>query len=69
MSKHGKKFEAASKQVEQRPYTLHDAVPLVQKDPVLSDAGDDPGGGLRAASLCVAALIGAVTVMERSHER
>jgi large subunit ribosomal protein L1 len=31
MSKHGKKFEAASKQVEQRPYTLHDAVPLVQK--------------------------------------
>ncbi len=31
MSKHGKKFEAASKQVEQRPYTLHDAVPLVKK--------------------------------------
>src|SRR5271154_935396 len=31
MPKHGKKFEAASKQVEQRPYTLHDAVPLVQK--------------------------------------
>src|SRR6202049_5188421 len=31
MSKHGKKFEAASKLVEQRPYTLHDAVPLVQK--------------------------------------
>jgi large subunit ribosomal protein L1 len=31
MSKHGKKSEAASKQVEQRPYTLHDAVPLVQK--------------------------------------
>src|SRR5277367_297475 len=31
MSKHGKKFEAASKQVEQRPYSLHDAVPLVQK--------------------------------------
>ena len=31
MSKHGKKFEAASKQVEQRPYTLNDAVPLVQK--------------------------------------
>src|SRR6202161_3378290 len=31
MPKHGKKFEAASKQVEQRPYTLNDAVPLVQK--------------------------------------
>src|ERR1700681_4868994 len=31
MPKHGKKFEAASKQVEQRPYSLHDAVPLVQK--------------------------------------
>src|ERR1700690_3703294 len=31
MPKHGKKFEAASKQVEQHPYTLHDAVPLVQK--------------------------------------
>src|ERR1700727_1127443 len=31
MSKHGKKYEAASKQVEQRPYTLNDAVPLVQK--------------------------------------
>ena len=31
MSKHGKKFEAASKQVEQRPYSLNDAVPLVQK--------------------------------------
>src|SRR6202044_3686852 len=31
MSKHGKKFEAASKQVEQRPYSLTDAVPLVQK--------------------------------------
>src|SRR6202522_1945741 len=31
MSKHGKKYEAASKQVEQRPYSLHDAVPLVQK--------------------------------------
>src|SRR6202044_4146361 len=31
MSKHGKKFEAASKQVEQRPYSLHDAVPLVKK--------------------------------------
>src|SRR5580658_6224993 len=31
MSKHGKKFEAASKQVEQRPYSLSDAVPLVQK--------------------------------------
>src|SRR5271169_697944 len=31
MSKHGKKFEAASKQVEQRPYPLEEAVPLVQK--------------------------------------
>src|SRR3984957_7558849 len=31
MSKHGKKYEAASKQVEQRPYQLNDAVPLVQK--------------------------------------
>jgi len=31
MAKHGKKFEAASKQVEQRPYSLNDAVPLVQK--------------------------------------
>jgi large subunit ribosomal protein L1 len=31
MAKHGKKFEAASKQVEQRPYALNDAVPLVQK--------------------------------------
>src|SRR5271169_5984890 len=31
MSKHGKKFEAASKQVEQRSYSLSDAVPLVQK--------------------------------------
>ena len=31
MPKHGKKFEAASKQVEHRPYSLNDAVPLVQK--------------------------------------
>jgi len=31
MSKPGKKFEAAAKQVEPRPYNLHDAVPLVQK--------------------------------------
>ena len=31
MPKQGKKFLAASKQVEQRPYSLHDAVPLVQK--------------------------------------
>ena len=31
MPKQGKKFQAASKQVEHRPYTLHDAVPLVQK--------------------------------------
>jgi large subunit ribosomal protein L1 len=31
MSKQGKKFLAAAKQVEQRPYNLNDAVPLVQK--------------------------------------
>jgi large subunit ribosomal protein L1 len=31
MPKTGKKFEAASKQVEPRPYTLNDAVPLIQK--------------------------------------
>jgi large subunit ribosomal protein L1 len=31
MPKQGKKFEAASKQVESRPYSLNDAVPLVQK--------------------------------------
>src|SRR5438874_10127112 len=31
MQKPGKKFEAASKQVEARPYSLNDAVPLVQK--------------------------------------
>ena len=31
MPKAGKKFEAASKQVEARPYSLNDAVPLVQK--------------------------------------
>jgi large subunit ribosomal protein L1 len=31
MAKHGKKFEAAAKQVEQRPYNLNEAVPLVQK--------------------------------------
>src|SRR3979411_1167429 len=31
MPKQGKKFQAASKQVEQRPSTLRDAVPLVQK--------------------------------------
>jgi large subunit ribosomal protein L1 len=31
MHKQGKKFLAASKQVEQRPYQLNDAVPLVQK--------------------------------------
>jgi large subunit ribosomal protein L1 len=31
MHKHGKKFQAASKQVEARPYSLNDAVPLVQK--------------------------------------
>src|SRR5260370_31184625 len=31
MRKPGKKFEAASKQVEPRPYNLTDAVPLLQK--------------------------------------
>ena len=31
MPKQGKKFLAASKQVEQRPYPLNEAVPLVQK--------------------------------------
>src|SRR5271167_1729944 len=31
MHKQGKKFLAAAKQVEQRPYQLNDAVPLVQK--------------------------------------
>ena len=31
MPKQGKKFLAAAKQVEQRPYNLNDAVPLVQK--------------------------------------
>ncbi|MGI8744298.1 MAG: 50S ribosomal protein L1 [Bryobacteraceae bacterium] len=31
MPKPGKKFEAASKQIEARPYSLNDAVPLVQK--------------------------------------
>src|SRR5260370_33080327 len=31
MPKQGKKFLAASKQVERRPYNLNEAVPLVQK--------------------------------------
>src|SRR5882672_1611807 len=31
MPKQGKKFQAALKQVEARPYSLSDAVPLVQK--------------------------------------
>src|SRR6202158_2882825 len=31
MPKQGKKFLAASKQIEPRPYHLNDAVPLVQK--------------------------------------
>ncbi len=31
MPKAGKKFEAASKQVEPRPYSLNEAIPLVQK--------------------------------------
>ena len=31
MPKTGKKFEAASKQIEPKPYSLNDAVPLIQK--------------------------------------
>jgi large subunit ribosomal protein L1 len=31
MKKHGKKYDAAAKQVEARPYNLNDAVPLLQK--------------------------------------
>jgi len=31
MPKAGKKFEAAAKQIEARPYSLNDAVPLIQK--------------------------------------
>src|ERR1700680_2768725 len=31
MHKAGKKFEAAAKQIEDRPYSLNEAVPLVQK--------------------------------------
>jgi large subunit ribosomal protein L1 len=31
MPKTGKKYQAAKKQVEERPYTLQDAIPLVQK--------------------------------------
>ncbi len=31
MPKTGKKFEAASKQIEAKPYSLNDAVPLIQK--------------------------------------
>jgi large subunit ribosomal protein L1 len=31
MAKHGKKFTAAAAQVENRPYTIEDAIPLIQK--------------------------------------
>jgi large subunit ribosomal protein L1 len=31
MAKHGKKFTAAAAQVQDRPYTLEDAIPLIQK--------------------------------------
>src|SRR3984885_8557464 len=31
MKKQGKKYQAAAKQVEPRPYNLNDAVPLLQK--------------------------------------
>src|SRR5918996_1034378 len=31
MAKHGKKFTAAAAQVQDRPYSLEEAIPLVQK--------------------------------------
>jgi len=31
MAKHGKKFTAAAAQVEERPYTIEEAIPLIQK--------------------------------------
>src|SRR6187401_3685128 len=31
MAKHGKKFTAAAAQVEDRPYLLEEAIPLIQK--------------------------------------
>ena len=31
MAKHGKKYTAAAKQVEERPYTIEEAIPLIQK--------------------------------------
>ena len=31
MAKHGKKFTAAAAQVQPRPYTIEEAIPLVQK--------------------------------------
>jgi large subunit ribosomal protein L1 len=31
MAKHGKKFTAAEAQVEDRPYSIEEAIPLVQK--------------------------------------
>ena len=31
MAKHGKKFTAAAAQVQERPYTIEEAIPLVQK--------------------------------------
>ena len=31
MAKHGKKFTAAAAQVDERPYTIEEAIPLIQK--------------------------------------
>ena len=31
MAKHGKKFTAAAAQVQERPYTIEEAIPLIQK--------------------------------------
>src|SRR4029434_4719549 len=31
MAKHGKKFTAAAAQVQDRPYTIEEAIPLIQK--------------------------------------
>src|SRR5437667_281588 len=31
MAKHGKKFTAAAAQIQERPYTIEEAIPLIQK--------------------------------------
>src|SRR3989440_5511192 len=31
MAKHGKKFPAAAAQIQERPYTIEEAIPLIQK--------------------------------------